>query len=319
MAAPRFVHLRMHSEYSVSDGIVRIEEAVARAKADGMPALALTDAANLFGMVRFYRAAREAGVKPLIGADCWVQNDADREKPYRLLLLCASHAGYLRLCELLSRAWLRNQYRGRAELAIDWLDRTDGLIALQALHADHGEAAERLAQAWADRFPGRFYIELQRYGQPHAEALVARSVGLASRLGLPVVATHPVQFLDAEDFRAHEARVCIASGHILGDPRRPRRFTAEQYFKRQDEMAALFADIPQALENSMEVARRCNLAITLGKSRLPDFPTPAGVSVEEHLRSEAHAGLKRRGELPQIWIDATYNVAGRRRLPRASA
>ena len=295
MAAPRFVHLRMHSEYSVSDGIVRIEEAVARAEADGMPALALTDAANLFGMVRFYRAAREAGVKPLIGADCWVQNDADREKPYRLLLLCASHAGYLRLCELLSRAWLRNQYRGRAELAIDWLDRTDGLIALQALHADHGEAAERLAHAWADRFPGRFYIELQRYGQPHAEALVARSVGLASRLGLPVVATHPVQFLDAEDFRAHEARVCIASGHILGDPRRPRRFTAEQYFKRQDEMAALFADIPQALENSMEVARRCNLAITLGKSRLPDFPTPAGVSVEEHLRSEAHAGLKRRG------------------------
>ena len=295
MAAPRFVHLRMHSEYSVSDGIVRIEEAVARAEADGMPALALTDAANLFGMVRFYRAAREAGVKPLIGADCWVQNDADREKPYRLLLLCASHAGYLRLCELLSRAWLRNQYRGRAELAIDWLDRTDGLIALQALHADHGEAAERLAHAWADRFPGRFYIELQRYGQPHAEALVARSVGLASRLGLPVVATHPVQFLDAEDFRAHEARVCIASGHILGDPRRPRRFTAEQYFKRQDEMAALFADIPQALENSMEVARRCNLVITLGKSRLPDFPTPAGVSVEEHLRSEAHAGLKRRG------------------------
>ena len=295
MAAPRFVHLRMHSEYSVSDGIVRIEEAVARAEADGMPALALTDAANLFGMVRFYRAAREAGVKPLIGADCWVQNEADREKPYRLLLLCASHAGYLGLCELLSRAWLRNQYRGRAELAIDWLDRTDGLIALQALHADHGEAAERLAHAWADRFPGRFYIELQRYGQPHAEALVARSVGLASRLGLPVVATHPVQFLDAEDFRAHEARVCIASGHILGDPRRPRRFTAEQYFKRQDEMAALFADIPQALENSMEVARRCNLVITLGKSRLPDFPTPAGVSVEEHLRSEAHAGLKRRG------------------------
>ena len=295
MAAPRFVHLRMHSEYSVSDGIVRIEEAVARAEADGMPALALTDAANLFGMVRFYRAAREAGVKPLIGADCWVQNEADREKPYRLLLLCASHAGYLGLCELLSRAWLRNQYRGRAELAIDWLDRTDGLIALQALHADHGEAAERLAHAWADRFPGRFYIELQRYGQPHAEALVARSVGLASRLGLPVVATHPVQFLDAEDFRAHEARVCIASGHILGDPRRPRRFTAEQYFKRQDEMAALFADIPQALENSMEVARRCNFAITLGKSRLPDFPTPAGVSVEEHLRSEAHAGLKRRG------------------------
>src|SRR5687767_10580507 len=276
MAAPRFVHLRMHSEYSVSDGIVRIEEAVARAQADGMPALALTDAANLFGMVKFYRAARESGVKPVIGADCWVQNDADRDKPYRLLLLCASSAGYLRLCDLLSRAWLRNQHRGRAELSADWLDTTEGLIALQAPLSDHGEAAERLAGAWAERFPGRFYIELQRYGQPHAEAMVARSVALATRLGLPVVATHPVQFLAPEDFRAHEARVCIAAGHILGDQRRPRRFTAEQYFKRQAEMAELFADIPLALENSLEIARRCNLAITLGKSRLPDFPTPAG-------------------------------------------
>jgi DNA polymerase-3 subunit alpha len=295
MAAPRFVHLRMHSEYSVSDGIVRIDEAVARAQADGMPALALTDAANLFGMVKFYRAARESGVKPVIGADCWVQNDADRDKPYRLLLLCASSAGYLRLCDLLSRAWLRNQHRGRAELSADWLDTTEGLIALQAPLSDHGEAAERLAGAWAERFPGRFYIELQRYGQPHAEAMVARSVALATRLGLPVVATHPVQFLAPEDFRAHEARVCIAAGHILGDQRRPRRFTAEQYFKRQAEMAELFADIPLALENSLEIARRCNLAITLGKSRLPDFPTPAGVSVEEYLRSQAHAGLKKRG------------------------
>ena len=294
----------MHSEYSVSDGIVRIEEAVERAKADGMPALALTDAANLFGMVKFYGAARGAGLKPILGADCWLQNEADRDKPFRLLLLCAARAGYLRLCELLSRAWLRNQYRGRAELAAEWLDNTEGLIALsgagagdigQALLAENVEAAERLAAGWAERFPGRFYVELQRYAQPQAEALVARSVALASRVGLPVVATHPVQFLDPDDFRAHEARVCIATGHILGDQRRPRRFTPEQYFKSQDEMAKLFADIPHALENSIEIARRCNLAITLGKSRLPDFPTPAGVSVEDYLRSQAHAGLKRRG------------------------
>jgi DNA polymerase III subunit alpha len=304
MGAPRFVHLRLHSEYSVSDGIVRIEEAVERARADAMPALALTDAGNLFGMVKFYGAARAAGVKPVIGADCWLQNEADREKPYRLLLLCASRAGYLRLCDLLSRAWLRNQHRGRAELAREWLQDSEGLIALsgaaagdvgQALISDHGEAAERLAQAWARLFPGRYYIELQRAGQPHAEALLARSVALASRLGLPVVATHPVQFLDAGDFRAHEARVCIATGHILGDQRRPRRFTPEQYFKRQDEMARLFADIPHALENSIEIARRCNLAIELGKSRLPDFPTPTGVSVDEYLRQQAHAGLKKRG------------------------
>src|SRR5688572_17251160 len=158
MGGPRFVHLRMHSEYSVSDGIVRIEDAVRRAVDDRMPALALTDSVNLFGMVKFYGAARAAGLKPVLGADCWLQNDADRDKPFRLLLLCASRAGYLRLCGLLSRAWLRNQNRGRAEIAREWLDNTEGLIALsgaaggdvgQALLADHGEAAERLGQGWA--------------------------------------------------------------------------------------------------------------------------------------------------------------------------
>src|ERR687896_1303776 len=172
MAAARFVHLRLHSEYSVTDGIVRIEDAVERARADAMPGLALTDAANLFGMVKFYSAARAAGVKPIIGADCWLQNETDRDKPARLLLLCATGAGYLRLCELLSRAWLRNQHRGRAEIARAWLEEsTEGLIALsgaaagdvgQALAAEHPEAAERLAQQWALLFPGRYYLELQR-------------------------------------------------------------------------------------------------------------------------------------------------------------
>ncbi|HKX38110.1 MAG TPA: DNA polymerase III subunit alpha, partial [Burkholderiales bacterium] len=215
-----------------------------------------------------------------------------------------SRTGYQRLCDLLSRAWLRNQHRGRGEIAREWLQDTEGLIALsgaaggdvgQALMADHAEAAERLAQGWASAFPGRYYLELQRAGHPHAEALLARTVGLASRLGLPVVATHPVQFLDPGDFQAHEARVCIATGHVLGDQRRPKRFTPEQYFKRQDEMAKLFADIPHALENTIEIARRCNLAIELGKSRLPAFPTPNGESVEDYLRQQAHAGLKKRG------------------------
>src|SRR5688572_16528317 len=304
MAAPRFVHLRLHSEYSVSDGIVRIDEAVERARADAMPALALTDAANLFGMVKFYSAARAAGVKPLLGADCWLQNELDRDKPFRILLLCASRAGYLRLCDLLSQAWLRNQHRGRAELAREWLKNAEGLIALsgaaagdvgQALISGHVEAAERLAQGWAGDFPGRYYLELQRAGHPNSEAMVSRAVALASRLGLPVVATHPVQFLEPGDFQAHEARVCIATGHILADQRRPRRFTPEQYFKRQDEMAKLFADIPHALENTIEIARRCNLAIELGKSRLPAFPTPAGIGVDDYLRQQAHAGMKKRG------------------------
>src|SRR5436190_12003302 len=181
MARPQFVHLRMHSEYSVSDGIVRLDDAVKRANDDGMPALALTDAANLFGMVKFYRAARAAGVKPLIGVDCWLQNEAERDKPFRLLLLCAARAGYLRLSELLSRAWLQNQHRGRGELARAWLEEgaSEGLIALsgaahgdvaQALLAGNASAAERLAARWAAIFPGRYYIELQRAGLPQGEA-----------------------------------------------------------------------------------------------------------------------------------------------------
>jgi DNA polymerase-3 subunit alpha len=273
---------------------------VQRAAEDGMPALALTDASNLFGMVKFYGAARRAGLKPVIGADCWVQNEADREKPHRLLLLCASRAGYLRLCDLLSRAWLHNQHRGRAELSREWFADSEGLIALSgaasgdvghSLSAGNTAAAERLARDWARLFPGRYYIELQRAGLPQAEALVARSVALAARLALPVVATHPVQFLDPQDFKAHEARVCISQGYVLADQRRPKLFTAEQYFKSQAEMARLFADIPQALDNAALVAQRCNLEIQLGKSRLPAFPTPAGVTIDDYLRQEAQRGL----------------------------
>jgi DNA polymerase-3 subunit alpha len=307
MSDPRFVHLRLHSEYSVTDGIVRLEDAVARAAADGMPALALTDNANLFGMVKFYKAARAAGVKPIVGADCWIQNETDRDKPSRLLLLCASREGYLRLSSLLSRAWLSNQHRARAEIARAWFGElgTDGLIALsgaaagdvgQALAAGNSAAAERYAAAWEKLFPGRYYLELQRAGFAHAEPLLAHTLALALKSDLPVVATHPVQFLSRDDFRAHEARVCIAAGYLLRDPRRPRHFTPEQYWKTQEEMAQLFADLPQALENAVEIARRCSLALELNKTRLPDFPTPAGVAVDQHLREESERGLARRLE-----------------------
>jgi DNA polymerase-3 subunit alpha len=314
MPAPRFVHLRLHSEYSVTDGIVRIEEAVQRAARDGMPALALTDSANVFGMVKFYRAARAAGVKPIIGADCWIRNEADPDKPSRLLLLCASRVGYLRLSELLSRAWLKNQHRARAEISRDWLGEgaAEGLIALsgaaagdvgQALAAGNTAAAERAAQQWSSLFPGRYYLELQRAGFAHGEAQVAATVALASRLALPVVATHPVQFLEADDFKAHEARVCIAQGYVLGDQRRPRVFTPEQYFKSQDEMARLFADVPQALENAVEIARRCSLPVELGRSRLPAFPTPPGVTIDDYLREQAERGLAAR--LDRLFPDET--------------
>ncbi len=307
MKTPRFVHLRLHSEYSVTDGIVRIDEAVGHAAADAMPALALTDSGNLFGMVKFYKAARQAGIKPVIGADCWVQNAADRDKPSRILLLASSRPGYLRLCELLSRAWLGNQYRSRAEIDKSWLAEggTEGLIALSgaaggeiglALASDNLVAAENLAKEWAALFPGRFYLELQRAGFPQTETLVARTVKLATKLKLPVVATHPVQFVAPDDFKAHEARVCISQGYVLGDQRRPKQFTPDQYFKTQEEMAALFADIPQSLENSIQIARRCSLSIELGKSKLPLFPTPDGVTIDAYLHRLSEEGLSARLE-----------------------
>ncbi len=324
---PSFVHLRLHSEYSIVDGIVRLDEAVEAAAKDGMPALALTDLANVFGMVKFYQEARARGVKPVIGCDVWLENEADRDKPFRLLLLCQTYAGYLRLTEILTRAYRANQYRGRAEIRKDWFAElgSDGLIALsgahygdtgQALMMDNMQVAERLAGEWGDIFPGRFYIELQRLGKGASvlgasggaiETHVQRAARLATRLKLPVVATHPVQFVSHEDFRAHEARVCIAQGYILSDQRRPRLFHAEQYFRTQAEMAAVFSDLPEALANSVEIAKRCNLTLTLGKSRLPKFPTPKNMALEDHLRECAHAGLEKR--LARLFTDEAERSA----------
>ena len=310
MSQPPYVHLRLHSEYSVTDGIVTIDEAVDAAAADGMPALALTDLANVFGMVKFYQAARARGIKPITGCDVWIENSADRDKPHRMLLLCQSRAGYLNLCELLTQAYRSNQYRGRAELKREWFtsEASAGLIALSGAHwGDVGRAllagnqahAIELASAWAASFPQRYYIELVRLPQAPGggasfEHCVQQSLYLASELRLPVVATHPVQFLKPDDFRAHEARVCIAEGYILADQRRPKRFSPEQYFKTQAEMAQLYADIPQALANSVEIAKRCNLAIELGKSKLPHFPTPNDETLDDYLRSRAYTGLEER-------------------------
>ncbi len=305
MSSPQFIHLRLHSEYSISDGTVRIDEAVARASGDRMPALALTDLANVFGLVKFYSAARGAGVKPVIGCDLWITNDADRDRPDRALVLCQDREGYHRLCELLSRAYRNNQHRGRAEVRKSWFLElgTQGLIALsgatsgdigQALLSDNEPAAELLARSWAELFPGRFYIEVQRCGQPQQETYVRMAARLAARLQLPLVATHPVQFLAPDEFKAHEARVCISQGYVLADQRRPRTFTPEQYFKTQAEMAQLFSDLPAALANSVEIARRCSLEIELGKSRLPQFPTPNGESLDDYLRTQANEGLRLR-------------------------
>ncbi len=301
MTDPYFIHLRLHTEYSVADGLVRVGDAVKRARDIGMPAIGLSDLSNTFGWVKFYRAARGAGIKPIFGCDVWVTNATDRNRPSRLLLLVQHREGYRHLCELLTRAFQHNIHRGRAEIDPAWLvESTDGLLALsggdfsnvaQAILDDKPDAARAAAEAWATLFPGRYYLELQRFGQPHTERLIDGLLDIGAALNLPSVATHPIQFIAPDDFKAHEARVCIAEGMMLGDPRRPRLFTAEQYFKTPEEMATLFADLPEALANSVEIAKRCNLTLELGKSKLPDFPTPEGMSLDDYMRQRSIEGL----------------------------
>jgi DNA polymerase III subunit alpha len=319
MIAPSYVHLRLHSEYSIVDGTLRIDEAVAAAAADGMPALAITDLANAFGLIKFYKATRAAGIKPIVGCDVWLTHDTERDAPFRAILLAADRAGYLRLTDWLSRAYRSNQHRGRAELRREWFaEGTDGLIALSggrtgdvgaALLQGNAAGAAKAAREWAAWFPQRYYLEVQRAGHADDEDLVTATVALAADLALPVVATHPVQFRTRDDFRPHEARVCIAEGHVLSDTRRPRRFTTDQYFKTQEEMRQRFSDLPEALANSVAIAQRCNLTIPLGKPHLPEFPTPAGVTIDEHLRSEAAAGLE--GRLARLYPDAATREAKR--------
>ncbi|MDR0379402.1 MAG: DNA polymerase III subunit alpha, partial [Candidatus Accumulibacter sp.] len=315
MSDPRFVHLRLHSEYSVTDGMVRLDAGknhdcppVQRALEYGMPALGLTDLGNVSGLIKFYLAARGKGIKPVLGSDIHLANENDPDRPYRLLLLCRSRQGYRQLCELLTRAYLRPRVRGRAEITRAMFSEVgvDGLIALsgaapgdvgEALSQGHWTQARERAAFWNTLFPQAFYLEVQRpHSRGHApqETLVAATARLASEMGLPLVATHPIQFLERGDFMAHEARVCIAEGYMLGDARRPRSYTEEQYFKSPDEMAELFSDLPEALENSVEIAKRCNLEIDLYKNHLPDFPTPDGISLDEFLAREAERGLARR-------------------------
>ena len=324
-----FVHLRTHTEYSVVDGTLRIAAAAQAARSDGQGALAITDLNNLFGAVKFYSACRSQGVKPLIGADVLMEPvsqapGGDRQAS-RLLLLVQDKQGYLNLCELLARGWVHNAQRAQAWLKWDWLPELGGgLIALSgadsgaigsALLAGDTERAHTMAQRLTELFPGRFYLELQRAGVPGNDAHVHAAVALAVQMQLPVVATHPIQFLQGEDYEAHEARVCIAEGETLANPRRIKRFTREQYFKTQGQMAELFADIPSALANSVEIARRCNLMLVLGQHQLPDFPTPLvdgqRMAPDEYFRHASHEGLERR--LAALYPDAAQRDRERAR------
>ncbi len=307
-----FIHLRTHTEYSVVDGMLRIDALAAAARADGQGALAISDLNNLFGAVKFYKACRGKGVKPLIGVDVLMepnggQPGGDRQAS-RLLLLVMNNQGYLNLCELLARGWVSNAQRAQAWIKWEWLaELGGGLIALSggdlgavgmALLSGEADRAHAMAQRLADLFPGRFYLELQRAELPAHEPHVRAAVALATQLQLPVVATHPVQFLEADDFDAHEARVCVAEGETLANPRRAKRFTRDQYFKTQAQMEALFADIPSALAHTLEITRRCNLSLVLDKPQLPNFPTPMvdgqPMPIEAYFRQASHDGLDKR-------------------------
>lgn len=305
---PSFVHLRCHSEYSIVDGIVRINDYVNAAKSDDMPALALTDLSNLFGAVKFYKAARKQGVKAILGADVWLENSKKTQQPTRALLLVQSLVGYKLLCELISKAYLENQTRGRPELKPEWFENgAEGLILLSgtsdsdigmALAQNNLTLATSLASEWSSRFPNRFYMEVQRASgtdnETRQEVIVQQAISIAAELNIPLVATQPIQYISQDDFKAHEARTCIAEGYMLADSRRPKKFSDEQYFKTQAQMAAIFSDIPEALENTVQIAKRCNLTLTLGENYLPDFPTPNQQDLPTFMAEQSLKGLHER-------------------------
>jgi DNA polymerase-3 subunit alpha len=301
---PRYIHLRMHTEYSLIDGLVQITPLIEQTVKQGMPAVAITDQNNLYGTVKFYKEALAAGIKPIIGTDIWLENEEYPKNPFRVALLCQNQQGYLHLLTLLSRSFLENQQAGKAIVKYDWLaEYSEGLIVLSgAKEGDVGHllltndktALEKYLSFWMTHFPDRYYLELQRTQRPHEEKYIQAALDLAEKYSLPVVATNDVRFLSADDFEAHEARVCIHEGVVLADPKRTKNFSDQQFFRSEDEMCELFADIPEALQNSVEIAKRCNVSLTLGKNFLPRFKVPEGFTTETYLIHAAKEGLEER-------------------------
>jgi DNA polymerase-3 subunit alpha len=318
---PGFVHLHLHTEYSLVDSVVRIKPLVKAVAEAGMPAVAVTDQSSMFAMVKFYRAAMAAGVKPIIGVDMWVRNPDQPTRPWRLVLLCKDRKGYRNLTELVSRTYLEGQHQSIPMLDLDWLQgASGGLIALsggregdvgEALLAGNRELAEQRLQAWLRLFPDHFYLEVQRTGRPREEDYLHAVVELAAAYDVPVVASNDVHFLQRDEFEAHEARVCIHDGRTLDDPRRPRRHSEQQYLRTPVEMQELFADLPEALENSVEIARRCNLELSFGTNYLPDFPVPDGLTMDEFFRQQARAGLEKR--IARLFDPSAADFAERRK------
>lgn len=300
----RFVHLRLHSEFSLSDGLVRIKPLIKAASEAGMPAIAVTDQSNLCSLVKFYNGAQGAGIKPISGADLWVSHPDEDQDPVKMVLLSMTEQGYRNLTELISQSFLENQVHGKAIVKREWIrEKSEGLIALsgakdgdvgQAILNGNTELAEKLLLEWMEAFPGRYYLELHRTSRPGDEDCLHGSVALAEKYDCPVVATNDVMFMTREDFEAHESRVCIGESVVLDDPRRIKRYSEEQYLKSEDEMVELFSDIPEAIENSVEIARRCSVHVKLGTYFLPEYPVPEGMTMDEFFRKFSHDGLTER-------------------------
>ncbi len=308
MSANAFVHLRVHTEFSLVDGLVRVKGLVNAAKDAGMPAVAITDQVNLFALVKFFKAATGAGIKPICGADLLVLNDNDIDEPYRVTLLVQNAKGYRNLMELISRAYAEGQVQlaDKAIVYKSWLvEKSEGLIALSgAKDGEIGRAmisgngsAESLLDEWMSLFPNRFYLEVQRTARPGEDIVIDESVRLGLLKGCPLVATNDVMFIHETDFEAHEARVCINQGRTLEDPRRPRDYSDQQYFRSTEEMVELFSDIPSAIENTVEIAKRCNIEMDLGTYYLPKYPIPEGMSIDEFFIKVSEDGLNERLEI----------------------
>ncbi|MBY7897814.1 DNA polymerase III subunit alpha [Vibrio fluvialis] len=305
MSDPKFIHLRIHSDFSMVDGLSKVPPLVKKVAAMGMPAMALTDFTNLCGLVKFYGTAHGCGIKPIVGADFSVRSDEFGDELTRITVLAKDNVGYKNLTLLISDAYLRGHVQHQPVIDKEWLLKyAEGLIILsggkngeigRALLKGNQALVEKCVEFYQTHFADNFYLELVRTGRADEESYLHFALELAEQAELPVVATNDVVFIDPDQFDAHEIRVAIHDGFTLEDPRRPKNYSPQQYLRSEEEMCELFADIPEALENSVEIAKRCNVTVRLGEYFLPAFPTE-GMAETEYLVKKSREGLEDRLE-----------------------
>lgn len=295
-----FVHFGIHTEFSITDSIVRIKALVKAAKADNQLALAISDLSNLYATVKFYKACLDAGIKPIIGSEVWLENDSTT-----VTLLASNQVGYKNLTNIVSKGFVDGQVMGKPIIQRDWIfERSEGVIVLfteksdvgQAMLSGHPEKADSLLQQWQTTFADRVYFAIKRTQRANEDRFIEQAIRMSNAFDVPIIAHNDVRFLTEDDFEAHEARVCIANSQVLADPNRPRDYSAEQYLKTQDEMTALFSDMPAVIDNTLDLAKRCNVIIPMGHHDLPEFPIPEGDTIETFFRRTAQEGLEKRLE-----------------------